>query len=199
MASRDAPKPAPSQENATMSPLPRRPTLTVLAALGALALPVAAAAQGPALKVAVINTEQILLSSQAGKAALAELKKKQEELEARGKAMQEETRDLQRRISEGRLSLAEDRLTQMEKELEDKVIALRRFQDDAGRDLNKMRDDVLGKIDARVMPVINQIGQEMGYTLIFRKFESGLIYADEAIDITPLVIQRLDSGAASGK
>lgn len=182
-----------------MSPLPRRPTLTVLAALGALALPVAAAAQGPALKVAVINTEQILLSSQAGKAALAELKKKQEELEARGKAMQEETRDLQRRISEGRLSLAEDRLTQMEKELEDKVIALRRFQDDAGRDLNKMRDDVLGKIDARVMPVINQIGQEMGYTLIFRKFESGLIYADEAIDITPLVIQRLDSGAASGK
>ena len=34
------------------------------------------------------------------------------------------------------------------------------------------------------MPVINQVGKELGYTLIFRKFESGLIYADEAIDIT---------------
>ncbi len=34
------------------------------------------------------------------------------------------------------------------------------------------------------MPVINQVGKEQGYTLIFRKFESGLIYADEAVDIT---------------
>ncbi len=35
----------------------------------------------------------------------------------------------------------------------------------------------------------------MGYTLIFRKFESGLIYADEAVDITKLVITRLDAAA----
>ncbi len=34
-------------------------------------------------------------------------------------------------------------------------------------------------IDERVMPVINQVGKELGYTLIFRKFESGLIYADD--------------------
>jgi Skp family chaperone for outer membrane proteins len=46
--------------------------------------------------------------------------------------------------------------------------------------------------------VINQVGKDLGYTLIFRKFESGLIYADEAIDITSVVIQRLDT-AAQGK
>ncbi|HXO20202.1 MAG TPA: OmpH family outer membrane protein, partial [Thermoanaerobaculia bacterium] len=60
------------------------------------------------------------------------------------------------------------------------------------------KDDVLGAIDQRVMPVINQVGKEQGYTLIFRKFESGLIYADEAIDITDLVIKRLDA-ANQGK
>ncbi len=57
---------------------------------------------------------------------------------------------------------------------------------------------MLAQIDQRVMPVINQVGKDLGYTLIFRKFESGLIYADEAIDITSVVIQRLDT-AAQGK
>ena len=59
---------------------------------------------------------------------------------------------------------------------------------------------MLGEIDKRVMPVINQAGKDLGYTLIFRKFESGLIYADEAIDITASIIQRLDGAApAQGK
>jgi outer membrane protein len=175
----------------------RRLFPAALAALAAMALPLAAAAQTP--KIAVINTEQILLGSQAGKAALADLKKKQDEKEAQGKTMQDQVRDLQKKINDGRLSLAEDRLAQMEKELEDQVISLRRFQDDANRELGKVRDELLGRIDARVMPVINQIGKEQGYTLIFRKFESGLIYADESVDITQLVIQRLDAAAAAGK
>jgi Skp family chaperone for outer membrane proteins len=43
------------------------------------------------------------------------------------------------------------------------------------------------------MPVINRIGKEGGYSFIFRKYESGLIYADESGDITEQVIQRMDS------
>ena len=40
-----------------------------------------------------------------------------------------------------------------------------------------------------------EICRELGYTLIFRKFESGLIYADDGVDITNVVIQRIDAGA----
>jgi hypothetical protein len=35
--------------------------------------------------------------------------------------------------------------------------------------------------------------------MIFRKFESGLIYADDTVDITSTVIQRMDTAAAQGK
>jgi outer membrane protein len=168
----------------------------VARAQGAPAAPAARPAPGP-MKIAVINTEQILLESQAGKKAIADLKKVQEQREAELNAKQEEIKALQAKIDSGRLSLTQDKLAEMEKQLEDKVIAGRRLQDDASRDLNKRKDDVLGAVDQRVMPIINQIGKEQGFTLIFRKFESGLIYADEAIDITPMVIQRLD--AAQGK
>jgi len=171
----------------------------------ALAVPYAASAQpaaapsSGAIKVAVIDTEKILVNSAAGKKALAELKTLQEAKEKEFGARQQEIKDLQAKISDGRLSLAQDKLDEMQKQLEDKVIAVRRLQDDATRDLTKKRDDVLGQIDQKVMPVINQVGKELGYTLIFRKFESGLIYADEAIDITDSVIKRLDTAAAQGK
>lgn len=152
-------------------------------------------AAGGALRVAVIDTEKILLSSVAGKKAIAELKKAQEQKEGELRAKQQEIKELQDKLSQGRLTLAQDKLAEMSKQLEDKEIALRRLSDDATRELNKRKDDLLGGIDEKVMPVINQIGHEQGYTMIFRKFESGLIYADDAIDITSAVVQRLDAQA----
>ena len=164
------------------------------APVAAQAAPAAPAGSG-LIRVAVIDTEKILLGSNTGKKALADLKKTQETKEAEGRTKQQEVKDLQAKLTDGRLSLSQDKLAEMEKQLEDKMIVLRRFQEDANAELGKKRDQVLAEIDKKVMPVINQIGKDMGYTLIFRKFESGLIYADEAVDITGAVIQRLDAAA----
>jgi len=158
----------------------------------------APAAGGGAIRVAVIDTEKILLSSNAGKKAVADLKKLQEQREKELAGRAQELKDLQGKINDGRLSLAQDKLADLSKQYEEKEIALRRAQDDATRELTKKRDEMLAAIDDRVMPVINQVGKELGYTLIFRKFESGLIYADEGVDITNTVIQRIDA-AAQGK
>ena len=159
------------------------------------AAPAAAPAASGPVRIAVIDTEKILLSSTAGKKAVADLKKLQEQREKELGARAQELKDLQAKLNDGRLSLAQDKLADLSKQYEEKEIALRRAQDDATRELTKKRDEMLAQIDDRVMPVINQVGKELGYTLIFRKFESGLIYADEAVDITNVVIQRIDAGA----
>jgi outer membrane protein len=181
---------------------------------GVLGLALAAAAAAPAAaqaaaplgapagtvpRIAVIDTEKILTTSAAGKKAIAELKKAQEAKEAELRAKQQEMKELQDKLSQGRLSLAADKLADMEKQLEDKQISFRRLSDDATRDLNKRKDELLGSIDEKVMPIINQIGKEQSFTLIFRKFESGLIYADDTVDITTTVVQRLDAQAAAAK
>ena len=110
---------------------------------------------------------------------MADLKKLQDQREKELVAKAQELKDLQAKINDGRLSLAQDKLADLSKQYEEKEIALKRAQDDATRELNKKRDDMLAQIDERVMPVINQVGKELGYTMIFRKFESGLIYADD--------------------
>ncbi len=174
----------------------RIPSPALLAAALVLAAGAAPAA-AQELKVAVINTEQVLLESETGKAALADLRKLREAKEAEGQALQQEVEDLRKRLSEGRLSLAEDKIAELEQQLEEKGIELRRFQDDASRELNKRRDDVLAAIDRKVLPIINQVGSEQGYSLIFRKFESGLVFASEEVDITAEIIRRLDAGGAA--
>lgn len=153
-----------------------------------------------AVKIAVIDVERILLESERGKAALREIDTLRQQKQQQGEAMQKEIADLQTRLNEGRLSLAQEKIAELTKELEDKVIAHRRFGDDATRELTKKRDQVLDQIEQSVFPVINQVGKEGGYTLIFNKFNSGLIYADEAVDITAQVIARYDQTApASGQ
>lgn len=175
------------------SPFVSRAALAAVLLLAAGAVPAAA----QELKVAVINTEQVLLESETGKAALEQLRTLREAKEAEGQALQDAVEQLRTRLTEGRLSLAEDKIAELEAQLEEKGIALRRFQDDANRELNKRRDEVLASIDRRVLPIINQVGEEQGYSLIFRKFESGLVFASEEVDITPEIIRRLDAGGGT--
>lgn len=161
----------------------------------------AADAQTPAeapgvAKLAVIDVQRILTDSAAGKEVLAKLKQLQEAKQADLKARQAEVTALRDRLAEGRLTLSEDALAQMEKELEDALIGLRRLQDDADRELQKERDEAFAGIEREVLPIIGEVGEEMGFTLILNKFQSGLLFASDSVDITNTILQRFDRGAA---
>jgi outer membrane protein len=170
-------------------------TLAAAALLAATLVP-AASAQA-AVKVGVIDVQRILTESVAGKDAMGKLKTLQDQKLAEAKSKQDEINQLRSRINDGRLSLAEDKIAEMEKQAEDRVIAFRRFQDDADRELQKARDIAFDGIEKRVLPLINQIGKEGGYTIILNKFQSGLVFADETVDITAEVIKRFDGSSTA--
>lgn len=155
----------------------------------------AAAQQG--VKIAVIDVQRLVTDSVAGKDALARLKKLQDDKIAEGKAKQDEIEQLRKKLNEGRLSLADDKIAELEKQLEEKATGFRRFQEDAERELNKSRDNSFAEIERKVSPLIEQVGREGGYTLIFNKFQSGLVFAIESADITDQIVQRFDAAAAA--
>ena len=164
-------------------------------ALAILALVPSPAAIAQTGKVAVIDVQRLVTDSVAGKEALARLQELPDEEIAEGKAKNDEIDNLRKRLNEGRLALAADTISDLEKQLEEKVTGLRRYQEDAERDFNKSREATFGEIERRVFPVIEKAGKEGGYTFIFNKFQSGLLYADDAADITDQIIQRFDSAA----
>ncbi len=148
-------------------------------------------------KIAVIDVARIMTESARGKKVMADIERVQAERASELQAMNDELTDLQRRFQEGRLSLAEDRLLELQGEIEDKTRLFERAREDAQRAVQKRRSEDIQKVEAEVFPIINAVGEEQGYSLIFNKFQSGLVYADEAVDITDLVIERFNAATGS--
>ncbi|MGA7614574.1 MAG: OmpH family outer membrane protein [Thermoanaerobaculia bacterium] len=154
-------------------------------------------AQTAPARLAVINVPKVLAESTAGKAAFEKLKTMQDEHAAKLKKMDDELKTLDAQINEKKMSLSADKLADLSKDFDAKKIAEQRYAQDAQRDLEQARDAALQEIEKQLRPVIDQIGKEMGFAAIFNKFESGIIYASDAIDITDTVIKRFDESTAA--
>lgn len=182
-------------------------------AAGALALAVAAApafaqtAAAPAAppsasgsKIGVIEVQRIVQESAIGKESLARVQKlqqtKQEDLTRR----QKELRDLEQKIQDQGKALSEDAMEKLQKEYQSKAVELKRFQDDAQKELEEAQRKELGDLEKRIMPVINDVAKEQGYQLVFNKFNSGLLFADDkSVDLTDAVITKFNSQIAAPK
>jgi outer membrane protein len=163
--------------------------VAVLAAIMmAMAMPAAAQA-----KVAVIDVQRVVTESDPGKEVMQKLRVLSDAKAQEGQTLQQEMATLQDQFNKQRFTVSEQRQAEMSKEIEDKQIAIRRFQDDAQRELQEAQRRELGGLEERILPIINQVGQAEGYTLIFNKFQSGLVYADEAVDVTDRVIQMFNT------
>ncbi|HRY45127.1 MAG TPA: OmpH family outer membrane protein, partial [Thermoanaerobaculia bacterium] len=108
----------------------------VVATAALVALPVSAQS---AQKVGVIEVQRIVQDSAVGKESLARIQKvsaaKQEDLTKR----QTELRDLEKRIQEQGKSLSEEAMEKLQKDYQQKALDLKRFQDDAQRELEELQ------------------------------------------------------------
>ena len=166
---------------------------SILVGFVVIILAVALPAAAQQLNIAVIDVQRVVTESDPGKEALQKLKELQDAKIDEGRALQQELTSMQEQMSKQRFTLSEERLAEMNKQMEDMQIALQRFQDDAERELDEARRRELGGLEGRIIPVINEIGVERGFTLIFNKFQSGLVYADDTVDITDDVILRFNT------
>lgn len=164
---------------------------------GAVATAALLALPASAQKVGVIEVQRIVQESAVGKESLARIQKvqsaKQEDLTKR----QNELRDIEKRIQDQGKSLSEEAMEKLQKDYQTKALDLKRFQDDAQRDLEELQRKELSELERRVLPVIEAVSRELGYALVFNKFQSGLLHADGTVDITDAVIQKFNTAIAA--
>ncbi len=170
--------------------------------LAASLIAVAALAQGTAappsapMRFGVINVERLVQESALGKEAFNRVKKLNDQKKEEADKLSKELRDMEQKLADQGSALNEEKREALQKSYQEKAIAFKRFQDDANRDLEASQKKELGELERRVFPVINQVGKERGYTLIFNKFQSGLVYADDAVDITDDVLKVFNTTVA---
>ena len=168
-----------------------RSTLAAVAAAVTLALPIAASAQ--TLKLGYVDYQKVLLEVEDGKAAKARLQKwlddRQKEIDKEQEALRKEKELLDKQAS----AMSEDTRMQKASELQKKVIDLTqkwdRYRAEAANRERQEMEPIIGKIDK----VIESIAKNGGYTFVFEKRDSGLVYAQNQYDLTSEVMLNYNS------
>jgi outer membrane protein len=152
-----------------------------------------ATAQGTPNRIAVIDVQKVLTQSNPGKASYLRLKTLQDDRITKGRQMDEEAKRLESDLNTKRATLTAAQFDAMTKQLSDKRTAIKRFAEDADKEIGDARDRELQALEAKIKPVVDGLGKELALAAIFNKFESGLIFAADSIDITNTVIQRFNT------
>lgn len=168
----------------------RRDLLTLCAVLAALASAVPAHAEG--LKVGVVDQRRGILATDEGKQAQKELEKLAEQKKTQLKPQQDELQKKQEELEAQKFVLSEAAL-------EERSMELQKQQRELDRDVQAARDDLQVQERKRLKPIIDrwskaveEFGKEKGFDVILDRSMPGILYHSAALDVTDLIIQRVN-------
>lgn len=142
------------------------------------------------VKIGVINSQEILQKSKKGSQTLQKLEGLKKVREQKIQTLQEELKRLDKELRSPALNAgAREKKT---RQAEDKRINLKRFVEDAQKEIYANSQKEFSVLQGELMPIIQQVGKARGFTLILDIANPGVVYFDNAIDITADVITATD-------
>jgi outer membrane protein len=171
------------------------------AVLAVASATVARAQAAPTAKIGLVDTRRLITNSAPGKEVLARLDKLAEEKAGRIKPINDEIQALQKRIADGRVSLSDDKIAQMQRELDEKVTSARRLREDLQKEMEEAQGTAFADLERRIGPLVEKFGKEQGFAFILnigfftqQNQPSGIVWADPQVDVTDQLIQLIDAG-----
>jgi outer membrane protein len=143
------------------------------------------------VKIGVVNAQEILVKTKKGIEIQKRLEQLQDKKQQELQGMQEEIKKLEKEVSSPALN--EDTREKKTNDLQSKRKDLKRFMEDAQNEMQQATQKELVELEKAVMPLIDQIGKSKGFTIIFDITRPGIVYFDQAIDITAEVISAFDT------
>jgi outer membrane protein len=161
--------------------------LRVLIVMAVLVIPVAASAQG---KIGIINLDEALMNSSAGKAASASFKSKFEAREKAISSQADELRKMQEELQKKSVALSQDALKSKQIEFETKA---RKFNDDGNKlkqEEEQFNQASMKPLLMRLQKVVTDYAAKNGYTALLEA--RSLPYFDPKLDVTAAVQAEFD-------
>ncbi len=146
------------------------------------------------LKVGVVDSRRAMVSSKEGRSAekvvsglVDKMKKRIEPKDNELKRLGEEFESQRSVLSPEAL---EERRLDLVKRQRDLERDMREAQDELEIENRKLMQPIIKKVDE----VLKKIGKDKGFTVILEKGTPGVLYFQDSLDITDLVIQGLNEG-----
>ena len=154
-------------------------------------------------KFAYVDMQRALGEIEEGKTAKAKLKAtfdlKQKDLDAKQEELKRENANLESMAREG--VLKDDKLREKRADLEKKLMDVTKYWQDSQKALSEEERRLTQEIFSKMSVIIRGIAEADGFTFVFDKNESGLLFAPDSLDITNELVRKYNAkyGAGSSK
>ncbi|PIE69672.1 MAG: hypothetical protein CSA21_01100 [Deltaproteobacteria bacterium] len=144
-------------------------------------------------KIGVINVQQIIVKSDAGKAAKIRLDEKAKEFQQKFQAEEQALVALQQEIEKKNSVWSEQKKQEKVREFQKKRRDLQSKTADARFELKQLEEKEFQPILKSLDGVIKAYGKKKGYYLIVEKNNGAVLYADKAADATDAMLKELNA------
>jgi outer membrane protein len=157
------------------------------------AVPGAAAQQAQTLKIAVIDGDRVLEESNIGAQVSQDARAAAASWDVRIGEKQTEIDTLVAQAQQQQLTLTADAMGRMQQRIEQLNVDLQRLRDDAQRAMNRLGEEAQVRINAVLIPAVEQLANAEGFDLILDTRIQGILYFADAIDATDRYIAMVNA------
>jgi outer membrane protein len=150
------------------------------------------------LKIGVINVQKIIVTCEAGKAAKERFDVKMKELQGSFKKEEEDLKLMQDEIKKKSSAWSEEKKAEKVREYQKNGRELQAKTEDARFEMKQLQDKELEPILKALEKVVEKYGKEKGYTLVLDS-KNGVVYFDEAIEVSEAIVKKLNEAMAAAK
>lgn len=163
-------------------------------ALTALALLIgagAAEAQTQALKIAFINSQQILATSTEAAAAEERFNQEMQGYQEEVAQLETELNGMQQRLQQQQLTLSPEARANREAQIQQKLQEYQTRTQQLQQQADERRAELVQPVVDKITAIIETMREEGQYHLILDVAAGSIIAADSTLDLTPEVMRRL--------
>ncbi len=156
--------------------------------------------QGPQVKLAYINSNEIIAQAPGAAEAQATFEREMARWRSQVTALADSLQEMIRQYEQQQVMLSPEARQQRQAEINQRRLEYQQRTANVEETAQRRQQELVAPIFESVSNVLAQVREEEQYTMIFDAAAGALIAADTTLDITGLVIQRLQAqqGAEGG-
>lgn len=156
--------------------------------------------QGPQVKLAYINSNEIIAQAPGAAEAQATFEREMARWRSQVTALADSLQEMIRQYEQQQVMLSPEARQQRQAEINQRRLEYQQRTSNVEETAQRRQQELVAPIFESVSNVLAQVREEEQYTMIFDAAAGALIAADTTLDITSLVIQRLQAqqGAEGG-
>lgn len=144
-------------------------------------------------KYAYVDLQKVLDQSEMAKEAKKNLKEKVDKLQRDLNSKQEELKKMREALEKQGLVLSAEAKADKEKKYQTKLRDFQLLYKDSQDEIMQKEQELKHKVLKDLIQIVQKVGKEQGYLMIFERAEGSLLYASETLDITEEIIKRANS------